>query len=106
MTAFHRGVRIHRSASVENNVRMQGNADMLSLSALAVRENIKQDERVKAAMTQWWSDIKMKNTDGTIGKEAFIVMTCALHRVLELISVSTARSAVQNAVCLLECYGR
>ena len=41
MAALHSGVRVTRSASVEGNVMMQGDAEMLSARAQKIRQGIK-----------------------------------------------------------------
>lgn len=41
MAALHSGVRVNRSASVEGNIMMQGDAEMLSARAQKIRQGIK-----------------------------------------------------------------
>ena len=46
MKAFQSGVRVNRTGSVEHNLKLQGNAEMLSLQAVQQRDKIKHDQRL------------------------------------------------------------
>ena len=69
-------MRVTRSASVEFDVRLQGDADMLQLDAILSRRKLREHPSIKAAMEKWWAAISLKGERG-IEKESFLLLRWA-----------------------------
>ena len=59
--AVNSGVRLNRTASVQNNVRMQGDLTHMTPEAVAVRRALQGDPKINELVRDWWDSIQLKD---------------------------------------------
>jgi hypothetical protein len=56
--ATHRGTRFQRSGSVQANVKMQGDIEMLGTAAMKIRADLKSNTKIKKVVQSWWDSLR------------------------------------------------
>jgi hypothetical protein len=92
--AMHGGVRTTRTASVEYNVKLQGDAEMLQIENIVKRQELKEHPVVAKALKAWWSGIKTKTVAG-MDKTAYVLLSTTLHS--HLVDAVTKEHAIAEA---------
>jgi hypothetical protein len=61
--ATHRGTRFHRTASVQADLKLQGDIEMLSEAATKIRADLKSNAKIKGVIQSWWDALRQLSHD-------------------------------------------
>ena len=77
------GIRLHATESTADNLKLQGDAEMLSKESLIKRSNLKRHPRVRAVITRFWDVVEMiKDENGNLGQSHYVEMNMRLSKSL------------------------
>jgi hypothetical protein len=80
MNLFKSGkVRRERTNSVMNDLRLQGNAEMYTATALRERHNLRGDALINQIISVFWDSIDMEKLDGLLSKQSYIDFNFKIH---------------------------
>jgi hypothetical protein len=90
-------VRRERTASVVNDLRLQGNVEMYTATAIRERHNLKGDALINKIISVFWDSIDMQKEDGMLTRESYIDFNVKVHIAsMEDVSQEVAQMAAEQ----------